>query len=104
MSLEIPVLSLSAAPPSPLGSPATMPMPGGTAIEALVRVDEKSFVRALQAAMEVADRATREVSKEGARLERLTFELGVSATGKVGFLGTGTELQGTLRLQLHVAL
>jgi hypothetical protein len=56
-------------------------------------VDEQSLSETLQAALDMATAIDDQASDQnGFRLSELQISLGVSTTGKVGFLGTGVDV------------
>ena len=63
-----------------------------------VQIDEATLSACLNAA-DAITKAVRDKIKE-AKLDSIAFQLGVAATGKVGFLGTGLDVQASAAIQL----
>ena len=59
-----------------------------------VNVDEASLKTSLQAAISVAEKIQDNTPKEsGFRISELEISFGITATGKVGLLGTGIDIE-----------
>ena len=69
--------------------------PGGVTTVAVLRASVQEFMPALGAIMKELKQAA-----VGHGLEEVSVSLGINAKGKIGFLGTGSELGGDASLSL----
>lgn len=63
-----------------------------------LQIDEATLAQCLNAA-DALVKAVQNKMKQ-AKLDSIAFQLGVAATGKVGFLGTGLDVQVSAAIQL----
>lgn len=106
-SISIPILT-----PPPLNESSRIPSGGlasgtssrpksaATALE-LVTLDQGSLAKTIDAVQLIAsDIKSQVASSHSISLSELQIEVGISATGKVGIIGFGADLQCAAKLQL----
>ena len=65
-------------------------------------IDEASLGQCLLAAQTLLNRMEGKI--KGAKPDSITFQLGISGTGKVGFMGTGVDVQVAASIQLTLKI
>lgn len=105
-TLQIPILT-EIESPSSIGGPATI----GETLKAevghalsLLSVDEETLEQCLTAAQVLFQIVHTRYANSPIKTDSISFELGVSGTGKVGFLGIGLDIQAAAKLQITLKL
>ena len=63
-------------------------------------VDENTLGQCLQAAQSLMKFMEEKINNTKIKTDTISFQLGITTTGKVGFLGTGVDVQFAATLQL----
>jgi len=104
-TLQIPIL-LKADSPQSIGGPATIAEIAKTEIGhalSLLSVDHETLEQCLTAAQIMFQIVQRRYMDSPIKTDSISIELGISATGKVGFLGTGVDVQAAAKLQITLS-
>jgi hypothetical protein len=86
-----------------IGGPASIADKIKTEVQDVVAslvVDEHTLGLCIQAAQNLMKFVEEKFSNTKIKTDTISFQLGITATGKVGFLGTGVDVQFAATLQL----
>lgn len=104
-NLQIPIL-LNGDSSLRIGGPATISEVAKAEVRhalSLLSVDNETFDQCLTAAQIMFQIIQRRYIDSPIKTDSISIELGISATGKVGFLGTGMDVQAAAKIQISLS-